>query len=104
MANDFLRGEAAGEPAVRRRRRIVEVAERLLAVDPEEHALRRLVGVLADGVPSIDAAALLVRDAEGRLELAAQVGLGDGAPETVTGGLADEVVGAGSVRAVEGSA
>ena len=104
MANDVFGGEAAGGPAVRRRRRVVEVAERLLAVDPEEHALRRLVGVLADGVPSIDSAALLVRDADARLELAAHVGLEGGVPETVSGGLAEEVAVAGGVRAVEGSA
>src|SRR5512133_523921 len=104
MANDFLRDEAAGEPTVRRRRRVVEIAERLLAVDPEEHALRRLVGVLADGVPSIDSAALLVRDGEGRLEVAAQVGLEDDDPDAVSGGLAEEVVRAGDLRVAAGPA
>jgi signal transduction histidine kinase len=103
MANDVPRDESAGEPPVRRRRRIVEIAERLLAVDPEEHALRRLIGVLADAVPSIDSAALLVRDGEGHQQLAAHVGLDDGAPETAVSGLAEEAARSGGLRRADGA-
>jgi signal transduction histidine kinase len=80
---------------------VAEVVERLLAVDPEEHALRRLVGVLAEGIPDVDAAALLVRDAEGRLEVVAEVGLDEDAPGAVDGGLAAAALDAGEVRVAQ---
>jgi signal transduction histidine kinase len=103
MANDVPRDETAGEPTVRRRRRIVEIAQRLLAVDPEEHALRRLIGVLADAVLSIDSAALLVREGEGRQQLAAHVGLDDGAPDTAASELAEEAARSGCPRRANGT-
>ncbi len=71
--------------------------ERLLAVEPEERALRRLLGALAEAVPAIDSVALVVRDGD-HLELAAAVGLDDGVSGIVPGGLALEVADSGELR------
>ncbi len=87
-------------PAVDRRRPGLLAAglERILDIEPEEHAARRLVGALADAVPSADCAALVLRANGDRLEITAAVGLDDPAPETAEGGLAAEVVAAGAPR------
>jgi signal transduction histidine kinase len=98
VADGVIRGEASGEGTVPRRALLAELVERLLTVDPEEHALRRLVGALAEGIPSVDSAALLVRDVDGRLEVVAQVGLDEDATGAVDGGLAGAVLDAGAVR------
>jgi signal transduction histidine kinase len=46
------------------RTRLARGLERLLAVEPEEHALRRLLGALAEAVPAIDSVALVVSEAD----------------------------------------
>ncbi|WP_242356461.1 HAMP domain-containing sensor histidine kinase [Anaeromyxobacter sp. SG64] len=86
-----------GEASERSRARLADGLERLLAVEPEERALRRLLSALADAVPAIDSVALVVREGD-RLEVLAQVGFDDGAPAEVEGGLAAEVVAAGTPR------
>jgi signal transduction histidine kinase len=70
---------------------------RLLAVEPEEHAPRRLVLALVEAVPQASCAALLLA-AGGRLEVAAGVGLDDGASQGVEDGLGAEAIGARAVR------
>jgi signal transduction histidine kinase len=60
--------------------------ERLLAVEPEERALRRLVSALADAVSVADSAALLLTHG-GRLEIAAGVGLDEATPDVVADGF-----------------
>ncbi|MGC4000080.1 MAG: ATP-binding protein [Anaeromyxobacter sp.] len=74
--------------------------ERILAVEPEESALRRLVSALVDAVPEADAAALVL-DQGGALEVAAAVGLepaeDEAAPEPA--GLAAQVIAAGAPAA-----
>ena len=54
--------------------------ERLLAVEPEERALRRLVSALADAGPDADSAALLLTRGP-RLEIVAAIGLEEATPE-----------------------
>jgi signal transduction histidine kinase len=71
---------------------------RLLSVQPGERAPLRLVGALADALPSASCAALLVLGDQGRLELIAGVGLADGVPGAVEDGLATEALAAGDVR------
>jgi signal transduction histidine kinase len=78
--------------------------DRLLAIEPEERSLRRLVSALAAAIPVADSAALLVGEG-GDLELAAAVGLDDSTPERVAGGLGAEVLqagGAGGARVAAG--
>jgi signal transduction histidine kinase len=73
----------------------------LLAVRPGERAPLRLVGTLADALPSVSCAVLLVAGEGGRLEHAASVGLGDGDGDARTGdagGLAAEALAAGGLR------
>jgi signal transduction histidine kinase len=95
MGDDALHGVPAAE---RRRRGLLAAGlERILDVEPEEHAARRLVGALAEAVPSADCAALVLRT-NGRLEVSAALGLDDPAPESVEGGLAAEVVAARALR------
>ncbi len=72
--------------------------EHVLDVEVEEHAARRLVGALAEAVPSADCAALLLQAEGGRLEISAAVGLDEPAPESVRGGFAAEVLASGAVR------
>jgi signal transduction histidine kinase len=71
-------GHPAGDPA--------DAVARVLAVEPEEHALRRLLGTVADAVPEVDAIALVVHDGE-RAEIAAAVGLDDGTPDAIDGAI-----------------
>ncbi|WP_242395715.1 sensor histidine kinase [Anaeromyxobacter oryzisoli] len=73
---------------------------RLLAVEPEEHALRRLLSTLVDLVPEADSAALLATQG-GRLALAATIGLEEGAADEVGDGFARRVAEHGDVGAIE---
>jgi signal transduction histidine kinase len=70
---------------------------RLLAVEPGERAALRLVGALADALPALSCAALVLEGEGGRLEVAAGVGLDDTAG-TSGGPLAAEALAAGTVR------
>jgi signal transduction histidine kinase len=96
MADDALDHELA--PSRRGGTTLVAGLRRLLAVRPEERAPRRLVGALADAVPSSSCAALLLEGDGGRLEIAASVGLDDGVSETVTDGLAAEAMASADIR------
>jgi signal transduction histidine kinase len=97
MAEDVLRPEPMeGDASEHARARLARGLERLLAVETAEHALRRLLGALAEAVPAIDSVALVVSEGD-RLELLAAVGLDDGAPAVVAGGLAAEVVASGAL-------
>ncbi|HET8539193.1 MAG TPA: HAMP domain-containing sensor histidine kinase [Anaeromyxobacter sp.] len=79
-------------------RALAEALGRLLGIDPDERAPRRLAGALVDAVPAADFAAVVVRaDGGGRLELAAAVGLDDGAAPSA-GALAEEAIGARALR------
>jgi signal transduction histidine kinase len=101
MPEDVVRREPEGDEASERTRVLLAAGlERLLAVEPEEHALRRLLGALAEAVPAIDSVALLVREAD-RLEIVAAVGLDEGAPAAVAAGLAVEVADSGTLRTAE---
>lgn len=71
---------------------------RLLAVQPGERAALRLVGALADTLPSASCAALLLAGEGGHLELAAGVGLDDAPGGAGGAGLAGEALAAGGVR------
>jgi signal transduction histidine kinase len=71
---------------------------RLLAVQPEERAPRRLVGALADAVPHAACAALALASDGERFEIAAGVGLDDATPERFAGGLCAAALEAGAVR------
>jgi signal transduction histidine kinase len=94
---DVLRPEPMeGQASEHARTRLARGLERLLTIEPEEHALRRLLGALAEAVPAIDSVALIVSEAD-RLEIVAAVGLDDGAPSGVAGGLAGEVIGSGTL-------
>jgi signal transduction histidine kinase len=75
-----------------------EGLRRLLAVQPGERAPRRLVGALADAIPAASCAALLVTGEGGVFELAAGVGLDDGAAAPRDGTLAAEALAAGALR------
>ncbi len=96
MAEDVVQPDAAEGEASERARLAVGL-ERLLAVEPEERTLRRLLGALAEAAPAIDSVALVVREGD-RLEVLAEVGLDDGAPAELAGGLAADVVAAGAPR------
>ncbi len=90
----------AAEPGTRRgeaRGALEEGLCRLLAVEPEGRAPRRLLGALADALPALSCAALLVEDG-GALSLADGVGLDDASPRPIEGGLAAEAIDGGAVR------
>jgi signal transduction histidine kinase len=98
MPDDALRHEPlSGEVAALSGAALAAGIDRLLAVEPEERALRRLVSALADAIPEADCAALLLRDGD-RFDIAASVGLDEGTPEQVTRGFAADVVSAGVPR------
>lgn len=90
-----VRGEAA--PGGAQGGTVRAGLHRLLAVQAGERAPLRLVGALADALPSASCAALLVDGDAGRLELAAGVGLDAGAAAG-DGGLAAEALAAGGLR------
>jgi signal transduction histidine kinase len=71
---------------------------RLLAVEPEERAPRRLVVALAEAIPHAACAALALAGDGDRLEIASGVGLDDATPERFEGGLCAEALRAGAVR------
>jgi signal transduction histidine kinase len=90
----------AAEPGTRRgepRGALEEGLCRLLAVEPEGRAPRRLLGALADSLPVLSCAALLVEDG-GALSLADGVGLDEASPRPIERGLAAEAIDAGAVR------
>ena len=90
----------AAEPGTRRgeaRGALEEGLCRLLAVEPEGRAPRRLLGALADALPALSCAALLVEDG-GALSLADGIGLDDASPRPIEGGLAAEAIDGGAVR------
>jgi signal transduction histidine kinase len=98
MPHDALHGESAqGDPAPQAGAPLAAGIDRLLAVEPEESALRRLVSALAEAIPEADSAALLLGDGE-RFEIAAAVGLAEASPERVTRGFAADVAAAGAAR------
>ena len=70
---------------------------RLLAVEPGERAAHRLVGALADALPALSCAALVLEGEGGKLEIIAGVGLDDGAG-AAGGALAEEALRAEGVR------
>jgi signal transduction histidine kinase len=95
MADDALRRDPATEGSPPERADALAAAlDRLLGSEPEEHALRRLVGALADAVPDASCAMLLAPDPDdpGRLAILAAVGLDEGAPEWVTDGFVLEAL------------
>jgi signal transduction histidine kinase len=96
-----------GDDALQRDLALAEAADegtlpaglrRLLAVEPEERAPRRLVSALAEAVPEAACAALVLASGD-HLEIAAGVGLDDGTPDRVDGGLAAEALASGELRA-----
>lgn len=89
MGDDALHREPAAGP--NELATLSRGLERLLAVEPEEHAARRLLGVLAEAVPSADCGALVLRGDGDRLEVAAAIGL-DEPFAGAGGGLAAEVL------------
>ena len=71
----------------------------LLSVQPGERAPLRLVGALAEALPSASCAALLLGRESGALEIAGAVGLDDGAAAPPDGGdLAAQALADGAVR------
>lgn len=80
MAEELHGGTGAGQEPPRRRRRVEEGLARLLSIEPEERALRRMLGVVAETVPIVDSAALVVRDGD-HLEIAAAIGLDEPTPD-----------------------
>jgi signal transduction histidine kinase len=95
MADEQLhreRGAALGEESP-----VASGLRRLLAVEPEERAPRRLVLALVEALPQAACAGLLVTSDE-RLEVLAAVGLDDAPPDALAAGLAAEALVAGAVR------
>ena len=77
---------------------IAEGLVRLLAVEPDERAARRLAGVLVDVIPEADFAAVAVGAVGGRLELGSAIGVADGPPDPRPGALAEEAIAARALR------
>ncbi len=74
---------------------------RLLGVEPDERAPRRLAGALVDVIPDADFAAVAVAaDGGARVELTAAMGLEEG-PEPLAGPLAAEAIAARDVRVAQ---
>ena len=95
MKDDALQPDHA--PAAGQEGTLSSGLRRLLAVEPEEHAPRRLVLALVEAVPQASCAALLLADGE-RFEIAAGVGLDDGSPQRIEGGLGAEALAARALR------
>jgi signal transduction histidine kinase len=70
---------------------------RLLAVEPGDRAAHRVVGALADALPTLSCAALVLEGEGGALEIAAGIGLDDAAGSG-GGSLAAEALASGGVR------
>ena len=88
--------ETARVPLPEPRDPVAEALARLLAVEPGERAAFRLVGALADALPILSCAALVLEGEGGRLEIAAGVGLEEGA--SAGGALADDALSGGALR------
>ena len=96
MSDDALQRElvpSSGEEGA-----LASGLRRLLAVEPEERAPYRLVLALVEAVPQAACAALVVSDEGERLEIVAGVGLDDGTPSWIEGGVCAEAIAAGGVR------
>jgi signal transduction histidine kinase len=98
MADEMLHPDGGADPAAPDAS-LAGGLRRLLAVEPEERAPRRLVLALVEALPQAGCGALAVASEE-RLEIAASVGLDEGAPDAVPGGLAAEALAARAVRMV----
>jgi len=94
MADEALERE---HPASRPEGTLASGLRRLLAVKPGERAPELLVAALAEAVPEAAAAALVLSQG-GELEVAAGIGLDDGTPLRIVGGLCAEAIAAGEVR------
>jgi signal transduction histidine kinase len=82
-----------GPHAAPRDRQALAVAiDRLLAVEPDDRAPRRLAGALADAVPAADFAALVLRGDSDRLEVVAAVGEDEGAAASPPAALAQDAL------------
>jgi signal transduction histidine kinase len=96
---DFLAHGGAADPVHTARAPLPAALSRLLSVEPEERALRRLVSSLADAIPAADCAALAVAQGHDRtLELTAAVGLDEATPESVQAGFAFDAAAADDLR------
>ncbi len=81
---------------------LAEGLGRLLGVEPDERAPRRLAGALVDAIPDADFAAVAVAvDGGARLEIAAAMGLDEGATESLAGPLAAKAIEARDVRVAQ---
>ncbi len=96
MADDALQRDLA--PAAGEEGTLAGGLRRLLAVEPEERAPRRLVLALVEAVSQADCAALVLPADGEQLEIAAGIGLDDAAQERIEGGLCAEAMAAGEVR------
>ena len=96
VADEALQHEGADGAG---REALVAPLERLLAIEADGRAPRRLASALADVVPAADSALLAVRTDGGRLDVVAAVGV---APtvESIAGGLAADALDAREVRAL----
>jgi signal transduction histidine kinase len=96
VGDEAVQGEAtAGGP--RGGEALASALGRLLAIEPDGRAPRRLASALAEAIPSADSALLLVRDGE-RFELAATVGIEEGSGARSAGDLGVDALAAGDVR------
>ncbi len=95
MGDEALHREAAG--GARAGEALAAPLERLLAIEPDGRAPRRLASAIADAVPSADTAFLAARGEGGRLEVLAAVGPAP-ALETIPGGLAEDALAARELR------
>jgi signal transduction histidine kinase len=96
MADDAVERDVS--PAPREEGTLAAGLRRLLAVEPEERAPRRLVVALADAIPHAACAALVLAGEGERLEIAAGVGIDDATPERFEGGVCAEAVAACALR------
>jgi signal transduction histidine kinase len=98
MADDLRLGPASGGDAlVRGQAGLAAALASILDIEPEERALRRLLSTVAEVLPTVDSAALVVASGD-RLDIAAGLGLDEATPEVVTGGLAARIVASGAVE------
>jgi signal transduction histidine kinase len=99
MADDAVERDVSPPPA-REGRTLAPGLRRLLAVEPEERAPRRLVVALADAIPHAACAALVLAGEGDRLEIAAGIGIDDATPERFEGGPCAEAIAARAPRVV----
>jgi signal transduction histidine kinase len=96
VGEEGLHREAAGTP--RGPGGLAASLARLLAIEADPRAARRITGLVAELVPDADFAALLVRGDAGGLEGVSAVGLDEGAPPPAGGGLAAEALSSLALR------